>query len=73
MGSRLGAALHRHVSVARSAPCIKPAVDSVTPDKVDPVSAATLQDTGKLSLGWLSLRGLLIVAGRVVFARRRTD
>ena len=51
---------------------IKPAVDSVSPDEVDPVSAATLPDTGGLSLGWLSLGGLLIVAGTVVLARRRT-
>lgn len=51
---------------------IKTAVDSVTSDRVDPVSAAILPDTGGLSLGWLSLSGLLIVAGTVVFARRRT-
>ena len=51
---------------------IEPAVDNLTPDRVDPVSAATLPDTGGLSLGWLSLGGLLILAGTAVLARRRT-
>lgn len=53
-------------------PGIEPIAETVTPDSVDPIGSAALPDTGGPSLGWLPFSGLLIVAGTVVLARRRT-